>query len=218
MYFVVDGTETNSEWTNVTFYIQTGENAKNYRLEVWSGARDGDLADSKPENNTVNPRYSCVIFDSRNVGTVDQTIFNDNLALRKEQVEKEDYFESVFSFYDSAKYLRYNKEIDYNEVGDSYTSYVQSTNTAGIAYLVYESAETNTYETYVNYALSEFAVTPDPEEDTEEEKPEDTTTESDVNPWLLGSSITISAVLILAVISLIVRKAWTVARKKRHNK
>lgn len=216
MYFVVDGTETNSEWTNVTFYIQTGENAKNYRLEVWSGARDGYLGDNIVENNTVNPRYSCVIFDSRSVGTVDETIFNDNLALRKEQVAEENYFESVFTFYDSAKYLRYNKEIDYNEVGDSYTTYVQSANTAGIAYLLYESAETNTYEAYVNYALSEFAVTPDPEEDTEEDEPEDTTTESDVNPWLLGSSITISAVLILAVISLIVRKAWTVARKKRH--
>ena len=98
----------------------------------------------------------------------------------------------------------------------SYTTYVQSANTAGIAYLVYESAETNTYEAYVNYTLSEFAVTPDPEEDTEEDEPEDTTTESDVNPWLLGSSIAISAVLILAVISLIVRKAWAVSRKKRN--
>ena len=216
LYFVVDGTETNSEWTDVTFYIQTGDTEKNYRLEVWSGARDGDLADSNPDNNTVNPQYSCVMFDSRNVGTIDETIFNDNLALRKDQVDEENYFESVFSFYDSAKYLRYNKEIDYNEVGDSYTTYVPSSNTPGIAYLLYENAADNTYEVYVNYALSEFTVTPDPEEDTEEDDTDDTTAESDVNPWLLGSSIAISAVLILAVISLIVRKAWTVARKKRN--
>ena len=32
--------ETNGEWRTYTFYIHTGSEAKNYRLEVWSGTRD----------------------------------------------------------------------------------------------------------------------------------------------------------------------------------
>jgi hypothetical protein len=88
---------------------------------------------------------------------------------------------------------------------------LQSEKKEGIAYLTYQ--QDNTFETYVNFSLSNIAVATDPVED-EEEDTEDSTTDSEVNVWLLASSIAVAAVLVLAVISLIIRKAFKSARKK----
>ena len=136
-------------------------------------------------------------------------MFDDNLSAREDDAT--DSFKSVFSFFDTAKFLRYNKDIDSNKVGNSYDNYAQSEKVEGVAYLTYQKE--NKFETYVDFTLSETAVAVDPVED-EEEDTEDDTQESEVNVWLLASSITIAAVLVLAVISLIIRKAFKAARRK----
>ena len=188
----------------MTFFIKTGETAKNYRLEIWSGARNNAKTEGMPQN-------AYVIVDSRNIGTLNETVFNDNLNAREDDAT--DSFKSVFSFFDTAKFLRYNKEMDSNNVGNSYDNYAQSAKTEGIAYLTYQTE--NKFETYVDFTLSESPVSTDPAED--EDDTQDDTTESNVNIWLLASSITIAAVLVLAVISLIIRKAFKSARKKRNH-
>lgn len=200
---------TNGEWVTVTFYIHTGNVEKNYRLEIWSGARD---------NSVVNGTGSYVIVDSNTPDDLDADSFSENIEDRKEEEGLNgvtiDSFESVFSFYDNAKFLRYNETIDENNVTNSYDDYLSSSKTASTAYLKYTSD--NVLELYADYALSEDTVSPDADDDDSSSDSSDDTTEADAaDLWLLGSSIIIAAVLLFAVISLIVRKAMHNARKRK---
>ena len=200
----VTGTEDTPVWQTVTFYIHTGDQAKNYRLEVWNGDRE----------NKVNGANSYVIFDAYSPDAVDDK-FATLIDQRVEEIDADEtagsYFESVFSFYDSAKFLRYDKTADKNEVGNSYESYVSSAYTQGVAYLEY--ANGGEYEIYADYSYAETTVVHDEEEDDSDTE-EETTTDP-TNLWLLGSSIVIAAVLVFAVISLIVRKLVAGKRRKR---
>ncbi len=190
-------------WQTVTFHIHTGSEAKNYRLEVWNGDRE----------SKVNAAGSYVIFDAYDAGTVDEK-FTTLIDQRVEEIDADEtvgsYVESVFSFYDSNKFLRYDQTADKNEVGDSYESYLSSAYTAGVAYLQY--AQSGEYEIYADYSYAETTVTADVEEDTDDDTEDETTTDP-TNIWLLASSIAIAAVLVFAVISLIVRKL--VLKKRR---
>ena len=197
--------ETNGEWATVTFYVHAGDTAKNYRLEVWSGSRDG---------KQLNKAGSYVFFDSNAPTDVTADSFTKLVEERKEDVSEEDYFESVFSFFDSAKYLRYNELLDSNKVGYAYESYLSSAQAEGVAYLKY--AQDNVYELYADYALSEVTVTPDVDDD-------DTTTDSEeehdhseeMNVWMLASSIAVAAALFVAIIAVAVRKIVAAVRKKK---
>ena len=206
----VTGTADNV-WQTVTFYIHTGEEAKNYRLEVWNGDRQSK------ENSATAGSY--VIFDAYSPGAVDEK-FATLIDQRVEEIDAAqsssenagNYFESVFSFYDSAKFLRYDKTADVNKVGNSYESYLSSSNAAGVAYLNY--AFGGEYEIYADYSYAETTVTPDAEEDDTDTE-EDETANDSMNVWLLVSSIIIAVVLVFAVISLFVRKLVFSKRRKR---
>lgn len=210
--FVVNN--TNGDWATVSFYIQNGDQAKNYRLEIWNGDRNGAAVNAG----------DYVIIDSYSPDALsDQAAFDELASARIDDVsadgeENENYFENAFSFFDTAKFLRYNEDIDENEIGNSYDNYDATTFTAGVAYLKYASETENVYELYANYALSEDTVDADPAESETEEEEEEEETESETNLFLLISSIAIAAVLVLAVVSLIVRKIITKARKKNATK
>jgi hypothetical protein len=201
----VKGTVSTPVWQTVTFYIHTGDQAKNYRLEVWNGDRE----------NKVNAAGSFVIFDAYTPDAVDEK-FSTLIDQRVEEIDADEtvgsYFESVFSFYDSAKFLRYDKTADKNDVGNSYESYLSSTYTQGVAYLNYASG--GEYEIYADYSYAETTVTADVESDEEEDTEEETPTDP-TNVLLLASSIAIAAVLLFAVVSLIVRKLVVRGRRKR---
>ena len=121
--------------------------------------------------------------------------------------------ESVFSFYDTDTFLRYDANADKNGVGNSYEDYLSSAYSKGVAFLKYTN--TNVYETYVDYTYAETAVAVDVETEEDDTVTEETTTGEETNVWLLASSIAIAAILVLAVISLIVRKVVVKIRKKR---
>ncbi len=201
---------TAGEWVTVTFYIRTGESAKNYRLEVWCGARNST------ENVNAN---TYAFFDVNDPGSVDDK-FETLITQRKDQIKTNKNvgvsYESVFSFYDTDKYLRYDATADKNDVGNSYENYRSSAYTSGTTFLRYE--DNGEYEIYANYDYMETAVSADV--DTDDDTTTDNTTEtpSETNVWLLASSIAIAAVLLLAVISIIVRKIVTASRKKRGHK
>ena len=200
MFFEV--TNTGNEWQTVTFYIHTGDKAKDYRLEVWSGSRDGAV---------INASNTFVAFDASGVSDPADVEAYNKLLNFEERKEKDgvDYFEGIFSFYDSAKYLRYDESLDENGVGNKYDeSYVAPTETS-VAYLK------DGYKLFADYATLETAVsaeeeTDDTTDDTEEEEDGEPT-----NVWLLASSIAIAAVLVAAVASLLIRKAVVKARKNR---
>ncbi len=204
-------------WTTVTFYLHTGDIAKNYRLELWAG---------KLVEGTITPNAadSYVLFDYNNPGTAE-----DNFT---KYLDSEDYtdaatdkFEGVFSYFDTANYLRYNESLDENNIGNLYKdNYTPSANEDGIAYLYsYKkvmnaddtAVQSQSYTFFADYQYSEKAVTA-AEADTEEE--EDKKEESDepqTNIWLLVSSLAIAGVLLLAIVSIIVRKVILKNRKKR---
>ena len=198
-------------WTTVTFYIHTGSNAKSYRLEVWSGSRDGV---------TKNAADSLVLVDLGGANALTDDSFSSILDKVKENVEDipgctGESFESGFSFYDSNTFLRYDASLDENEVGNSYESYVSSAYSVGTAYMNYYDENNLTNMIFVDYALSEATVTPDLDEEDEEETEEETTTDSETNVLLLASSIAIAVFLLFAVVSIIVRKFVMQARKNK---
>ena len=138
----------------------------------------------------------------------------------KENIEEVDgctgeSFESGFSFYDSNTFLRYDATLDENEVGNSYENYLSSAYTVGTAYMNYKDENNLTNMIFVDFALSEAVVTPDVEEEDDNVEEEETVTDSETNVWLLASSISIAVILLLAVVSIIVRKFVMQARKNK---
>ena len=87
LVYTVDYAQSQGEWVTVTFYIHAGEEAKNYRLEVWSGERNGK----------GNPVDSYVAFDMNDDAEAEK-YFTDYVAQYKEnkaQYEK-DYAAKAF--------------------------------------------------------------------------------------------------------------------------
>ncbi len=195
-------TDTAGEWKTVTFYIHTGDLAKNYRLEVWSGARDG----------AGNAAGSYVIFD-HNSPASDETNFK-GLLDEYEDDETADKFYGVFSYFDTANYLRYNANLDENKIGNLYEdNYTPTANEEGIAYLRRDTA--TLLEVFADYQYSEKAVTAS---SVEEDKPDDEVTADDdneTNVWLLVSSLSVAGILILVVLSIVIRKTAKKIRRKR---
>ena len=193
---------TNGEWVTVTFYIYTGEKAKDYRLEVWNGDKNA------PASIT---QEGYVAFDASGVASPsDATAYSKLLNFEERKNNKDvEYFEGIFSFYDSAKYLRYDASLDENKVGNKYDETYVAPEKTSVAYLK------DGYKIFVNYNTLETAVTAEVTEDDSTTEDEETETTNDTNVWLLASSIAIATVLVFAVISLIVRKVVTKSRKKR---
>ena len=193
---------TNGEWKIVTFYIHTGDVAKNYRLEVWSGDRNG----------AGNPDGSYVIFDTYNPGSAES---NFTSLLEEFEDKATDKFDGVFSYFDTAMHLRYNATLDENKLGNLYEeNYTPTAQTEGIAYLRYDTTEELTV--FADYQYSEKAVTAStPDSDDDHDHDDDSETTTDTNIWLLASSLAIAIILVFVVISIIVRKILKKVRKDR---
>ncbi len=195
-----------NDWTTVTFYIHTGDIAKNYRLEVWSGDKNG-------KGNNVG----YVIFDYNNPGTAESnftgliTEYENKEATEANKLQK---LESVFSYFDTASFLRYNKDLDENNVGNLYEdNYTPSAQTKGVAYLYFE--ESNYITVLADYQYSEKTVAASAAEEEEEEEDSSTDDDADTNVWLLASSLAVAGVLILAIASIVIRKVVIKARRNR---
>jgi hypothetical protein len=220
----VTGEENLPVWKTVTFYVRTGEQAKNYRLEVWSGSRDGVVE---------NAQGSYVLFDS-NPLTLDETKYNDltkgaieaimdNNGYADEDEFKAQYgdaFYNAFSFFDQNTFLRYNAEIDENGVGNSYDDYDATSSVFAdtLAYLAYRKADDTTI--FVDYSQYGITVAADMEE-VEDEKPEEEPEEAPVdgtNALLLASSIAIVVAMVIAIVGMALRPVLKRASKAKARK
>ncbi len=193
-----------SDWTTVTFYLHTGDMEKTYRLEIWN-AMDDAL--------TPNAAGSYLIVDYNNPGEAESNF--SSLLGEEDYVDgATDKFESVFSYFDTANFLRYNEELDENNIGNLYeANYTASASAEGIAYLYKE--EPNAYTFFADYQYSEKAVAASAADTDEDEDTSDDTSDSGMNVWLLISSLAIAIVLLIAIASIILRKVIKNARKKR---
>ena len=199
--------DTDGEWAYVTFYIRQGATAKNYRLEVWNGPRNG-----APENTTdANYKKGYVAFDVNNPGTA-----SDNFALYEEYEDLEGVvkFDGVFSYFDTANHVRYDATLDTNKVGNAYEDYDATSYEASIAFLAYQDGKNYTF--FADYSVSDQTVAAKVETDdsTTEDSSEEEETDNELNIWLLASSIAVAGVLVLAVASIIVRKVIENYKKK----
>ncbi len=192
------------DWTTVTFYLHTGDTAKSYRLEIWSG--DEALA--------PNAADTYLIVDYDNPGEAESN-FTSLLGDEDYVDGATDKFESVFSYFDTANFLRYNEELDENDVGNLYKeNYTPSASAEGIAYLAKKDAKAHTF--FADYQYSEKAVTAAAADtDDGEEETEDSEDEEGMNIWLLVSSLAIAIVLLVAVESIIIRKVLAKRRKAK---
>ena len=208
--------DTNGVWQTYTFHLHTGNEAKNYRLEVWSGVRNGESG---------NAAGSFVMFaaDKRSDLTsdtwttnVDETVKKAKGAMSEDDFKKSEnvrYY--AFSFLDSSKYLRYDSTLDKDEVGNSYTSYdsTSSDYAEGVAYLKYTDANGDTL-VYADFSRTEVSVEADTSDDASDDAEDTSSNESGLNVWLLASSILLAAVLLLTIVSIAVRRILKKKGKK----
>jgi hypothetical protein len=190
--------DTDGKWVTVTFYIHTGDLAKNYRLEVWSGSRDNATV-----NASTDAADSYVMFDTNNPGSAESNF--SALIEEKKDVEDAVMFESVFSYNDSASFLPYNKALDTDKVGNLYAD--DAGRSEGVAYLAF--SENGNQTVFADYQYSEITIiaqTPEEEEDDTTTSDTDTETTDETNVAMLFSSIAIAAVLVFVIITVAVRK------------
>lgn len=75
--FVIDGNDSRyaDKWVTVTFNVHTGNEDKNYRLELWSGERDKEYTDGIANNSYVLFDYS-----PENESSLDSATYESKLA------------------------------------------------------------------------------------------------------------------------------------------
>ncbi len=195
------------DWVTVTFYIKTGTTAKNYRLEIWSGDRDG--------NPNAAGTYVMVDGNPSAANNAD-TQYNNLLSLYEDDETVEQY-KSVFSYFDTDKFLRYNKDLDTEGVGNLYQKNYNATTQEEAVFYLYAGAKNENQSFLVNYATQDQVVVA-AESDKDDTTPDNSENDnaaasSGADPFLLASSIAIAVVLLFAIASIIFRKVWKKARK-----
>ena len=221
----VDGAKAKGEWVTVSFYLNAGSEAKTYRLEVWSGSRDG----SEP-----NPAGSYVIFDNyTNASTSDfATLRDEALQEVKEAngVAEDDNITDpaialyyTFTFYDATSYLRYDATQDEDELGNPYGSYTQSSYEEQLIYLYWDDSEgmatgSPAYTFFLDYSAADVTVEEDDlgESDDTTDGEDDSTADSNV--WLLISSGVLAVVLVAVIVLVIVRRQLEKRSRKQRVK
>ncbi len=213
---VENTTSVPTDWITLTFYVHTGSEAKNYRLEVWAGDRDN------AENGI--PANGYVFFDryaSSSVSNYDSLLSEAIADLEDDEDmvldQNGNLPESIanyytFTFYDSANYLRYDVNEDEDELGNPYASYRQSSHSEELVYLIYNDADGSrtgvpSYIRFLNYGASDVTVEPD-NLTADEEEPDDseTTPISTGDILLICSSALLGVVLIFVIVMLLVRR------------
>ena len=222
----VEGTPANAgKWVDVSFYIHTGNTEKDYRLEVWAGSRDYTVS----EDGTVTPTGKqipaggYVFFDNYTSTDVSEnydallTEAVDDLKKAHDVATDEDLPEEyalyyTYTFYDAKDFLRYDKSLDEDELGDPYGSYAQSAYSEGIAWLKADGADEKAL--YLDYALSDVTVEADDLTSDDDTTEEEDTTNGDTNVWLIISSGVLAFALVFAVVAIIVRRLHKKFAKK----
>ena len=242
LYQVVENdTADVSGWIYIRFFIASGDESKSYRLEFWSGDREGESGSTtNPSANSAN----YVIFDVVQYSDLDETSFNNLIDAQMTTLAKAlnytdaDALEEAYladptkfmngftdsdtvdgelvyfhySLYDDNSYAPF--DADRTDGDDPYSSYDPASYENTVSYLKYsfEDSGRTYYDTYVNYAASEVSVSSS--SDSGDTTDDDTTATPDYNIWLLISSILLAAALIITLLALLLRKLLSGMKRK----
>lgn len=242
LYQVVENdTADVSGWIYIRFFIASGDESKSYRLEFWSGDREGE---SGSTTNSSADSANYVIFDVVQYSDLDETSFNNLIDAQMTTLAKAlnytdaDALEEAYladptkfmngftdsdtvdgelvyfhySLYDDNSYAPF--DADRTDGDDPYSSYDPASYENTVSYLKYsfEDSGRTYYDTYVNYAASEVSVSSS--SDSGDTTDEDTTATPDYNIWLLISSILLAAALIITLLALLLRKLLSGMKRK----
>lgn len=200
------------DWVTVTFYVKTGAAAKNYRLEVWSGERTGN----------PNAADTYVMFDANPAVSNNAEKYYDYTLKEYEGDENVEQYKSVFSYFDTDNFLRYNKELDEDKVGNLYKDNYDPTAQKETTFYLYVGDTDKNQIFLVNYGAQDQVVTASEADNdngtSSDDHDHDDETESGMDPLLLASSIAIAVVLLFAIASILFRKIWKKARKNAAGK
>ena len=230
----VTGTKENAgRWIDVSFYIHTGNTAKNYLLEVWAGSRDyevernekGEVTNVKPTGTQI-PANGYVFFDNYTSTDVSET-YADLLAEKEDELKRatstatdanlpsEYALYYTFTFYDAKDYLRYDASLDEDGLGDPYGSYTQSSYSESLAALRFSSSKAYGADLserfleeslFLDYATADVTVTADDLTEDDDNETDEETPAGDTNVWLIVSSSLLAFALVFAIVAIIVRR------------
>lgn len=238
LYAVIDNRDgsLSEDWKTVSFFISVGDTSKSYRLEVFSGSRDGSVKSAAGsfvafDTNTLDSLsdyYDNVLDETLNKiadGNDDLEIDKDTgrLVYKSTGETYEDASYYTFTYYDSADYLRYDENADptnnyivyedsSDDPGNLYSGYTQSEQSEKLIYLYYQSGDE--YMTFVDYTAIDTAVSAD---STIDDDDDDEDEEFDYSVLLMVISIILSAVLIFTMLALLVRRIVKRHRKSKRN-
>lgn len=215
---VVDGTkpEIAGKWVTVSFYVHTGDESFPYRLEMFSGSRDGKIKSAAGSYVVFDACNSPSLADSYS-DLLDNAIETLNLTKDKKTgrllnangtaYEDTDYY--CYTYYDDPDFQRYDVSLDENEYGNVYDGYTQSSYSETMTYLYCEEDLGNgeyAYSMFLDYSPIYQAVAADSTIDTSEDEEAEDKWWEDANFWLMLSSIVLAVVLIIVMLIMLIRK------------
>lgn len=193
MFTVDKNTENTDGWVTVTFYVAAGANAKDFRLEIWNGSRDGEAKSQgyvfvKDVSISTSSAFSEPASWGSAFSTSGNPLFDVKSIYLKELVG---YKRTLTSTEE-----KFNKE--YPDKAVSYDpTYVWAKNDVMI-YAIYNTLDAVENDPYANI-------------NNEDDKSGCAAKTDPSAFWMSFSSILLGVVLILAIVALIVKTA----RRKR---
>ncbi len=183
-------------WVTVKFYIASGDQSKNFRVEVWNGDRTGS-------NDKASQGFVFV----KDISVTSSSAFTESTRIEDTfSVSGNPLFDQKVSAFenDKSELIAYQRELtdlevkfnnEYPDQAVSYLpTYVWAKNDTFI-YAVYNTLETTETDPYDSIT-----------DDTDEDLDSGCTAKSDPSTfWLSFSSILLAVILILAIIALFVK-------------
>lgn len=192
---MMDKTGEKQGWLTVSFYLATGSTAKDFRLEMWNGSRDGQqkstgfvfINNITTSTTFTEPTYTNTFFKEGDLlfnANVKDSSLSENAVAYKRQLD--------------AKEIAYNKNHSESEQVSYPAKYIWASNYSTV-YAVYNS-------------IDPVAIDPNAEHDHEDETTKEAQPQSAANFWMSFSSIVLAVVLVAAIVMLILKNV--LARKK----
>ena len=224
----------------MTFVLHAGSEAKNYRLELWSGKREETATVGNEAGETVIFDYSyTTVSDDSMKSFYEQQIIGEyldalskidgaldgidttgkNIAYFEELAKKHDVSIGTdyashyytYSLYDSTSFQPFNKTVaDENATGYDYNV---SEQTETLAYLKIRKG--SEYTVFTDYAAVDKSITLNDSSDSDTDDDKDEDKENDGSVWLLISSIVLVVVLLFTMIAIFLRDALKKARRNK---
>lgn len=202
LYFNVTSDMMNEDgWVTVEFYVATGASAKNVRIEIWNGSRDGSISSTGHVFiKSIHAHTSNAFTEGSDSKTVWTTAGNPLYEAGESSFKAENLLIFKRQLTDTEK--KFNAEQTDASKKVSYPAkYVWAQNETMI-YAIYNSIDAVEVDPYAN-------------QETEEEESSGCAAEADPSTfWLSFSSILLGVALVAAIIMLVVKN--TLRRRKRN--